>query len=528
MQGLTGNEQTTLQIMKWQFQGIEDGCKKFVAYPDKHFWDLWRTRKDYLKVNGISVSKVADTYVVTKYENQSNVGQKFKGKPIKSVMYPDLLKGKQKEHVITLCNALIRQGAALDASITGAGKTYCARAVAKELGVEVLIVCPFTALSMWRRVTAEIGVQAEVINYEKLRTFKTPYLRKLDVEKKSKSKHDNSELLEWLITKDKLIVFDESHRLRNYKTISSDMLLAATKQGYDTLLLSATLADSPLNMQITGFALRLFSTLSGYWPWAFQHGVKKQKDNYGNTLFVFDENNPQHLKNINAQIFPEHGSRLTKLDLPELFKETFITAEAYDMKSASQIQDYYDEMSKTPGDYMRLRREIELCKIDTFVQLAKDALEEGNSVAIFVNFRDTLFQLAEILETDCVIFGDQNGSKKGLQDRENNNRRFQENTSRVIICTTQSGSEVISLHDLTGDYPRVSLISPTPDSTALKQVFGRIDRAMSESNSVQKIIYAAGTVEEDVAYRVRKKLKNLSLLNDGDVTESFEMVEGVQ
>jgi hypothetical protein len=50
------------------------------------------------------------------------------------------------------------------------------------------------------------------------------------------------------------------------------------------------------------------------------------------------------------------------------------------------------------------------------------------------------------------------------------------------------------------------------------QALGRIHRAGSLSPAVQKLIYATGTVEEDVAKRVEASLNNLSLLQDGDIT----------
>lgn len=532
MSELTANEQTTLKIMQWEYQGMEDGCKKYSTYPTNDFWNLWRYKKDQLKSEGIAVTKIGPAFVVSKFEHQSNVGEKFKGKLIKAIMYPDLLKGKQKQHVIDLCNALINHGAALDASITGAGKTYCARSVAKELGVDVFVVCPHSALSMWRRVTEEIGVGAIVINWEKLRTFKTEYLQKVDTTKQSnsqnakgKTQYDNSDNLQWSIPKDMLIIYDEVHRAKNYKTYTSDIILAATKQNYDTLLLSATLADSPLNMQITGFALRLFSTLKGFWPWAFRHGVSKGTNDAGYTIMKFTDSDPTHLQKINKALFPSRGGRLTKKDLPELFTDTFIIAEAYDMKSAKKIQAMYDTFGEGLGDYVKQRMFIELHKVDTFVQLAKDGLEEGNSVLIFVNFKETIYELMRLLDTDCVVHGDQK-TKKARQQREDNIQSFQENESKLIILTTPAGSESISLHDVIGDSPRLSLISPTNDSVALKQVFGRPDRAGGKSNSVQKIIYAADTVEEEIAYRVRKKLKNLSLLNDGDLIETYSMEKG--
>lgn len=49
------------------------------------------------------------------------------------------------------------------------------------------------------------------------------------------------------------------------------------------------------------------------------------------------------------------------------------------------------------------------------------------------------------------------------------------------------------------------------------QALGRIHRAGAKSPAIQKLIYAANTVEEDVAKRVEASLNNLSRLQDGDV-----------
>jgi len=49
------------------------------------------------------------------------------------------------------------------------------------------------------------------------------------------------------------------------------------------------------------------------------------------------------------------------------------------------------------------------------------------------------------------------------------------------------------------------------------QALGRIHRAGALSPAIQKLIYAAGTVEEEVAGRVEASLNNLNLLQDGEM-----------
>jgi hypothetical protein len=89
-----------------------------------------------------------------------------------------------------------------------------------------------------------------------------------------------------------------------------------------------------------------------------------------------------------------------------------------------------------------------------------------------------------------------------------------------MIANIKAGGVGISLHDINGVHPRVSLISPTQSATNLIQVLGRIHRSGGKTKSLQRIIFAANTPEDDISRMLFKKLANLSLLNDGDM-ESY-------
>tara|TARA_E500000331_G_scaffold270821_1_gene262419 strand:+ start:129 stop:392 length:264 start_codon:yes stop_codon:yes gene_type:complete len=82
---------------------------------------------------------------------------------------------------------------------------------------------------------------------------------------------------------------------------------------------------------------------------------------------------------------------------------------------------------------------------------------------------------------------------------------------------TQAGGTGLSLHDETGEYPRVSLISPSFSAIDLRQCLGRVHRATGKSPSIQKIVFASGTVEMRVCKLVRAKLNNLDLINDDEM-----------
>ena len=164
---------------------------------------------------------------------------------------------------------------------------------------------------------------------------------------------------------------------------------------------------------------------------------------------------------------------------------------------------------------LRARQEVELMKVNLFEELARDAYESGNSVAIFVNFRATMDTLLKRLAGLCnisVVHGGQTNFERELQCDT-----FQNDHSRIMLCTIQAGGTGLSMHDIKGDYPRVSLISPSFSAIDFRQALGRIHRAGAKSPAVQKIIFAEGTVEMRVCSLVRKKLNNLDLLNDDEL-----------
>jgi superfamily II DNA or RNA helicase len=161
---------------------------------------------------------------------------------------------------------------------------------------------------------------------------------------------------------------------------------------------------------------------------------------------------------------------------------------------------------------LRSHQKIEILKIPTFVELANDFIHNKFSVVIFVNFTQTLKTLAEMLKTDSIIYGEQS-----YEVRIRIIEEFQENKNKIIICNIKAGGIGISLHDIYGRHPRVSIISPTWNSIELTQALGRIHRAGGKSKSLQRIIYIADTVEEKIAEKLKLKLKNINSINNGDL-----------
>lgn len=405
------------------------------------------------------------------------------------------------------------------------GKTFVAAAAAKRLGLKLAVVAPKAVLPAWERVAASFGVEVVGIhNYEAVRLGNT-----------SLGRFRGKEFV-WSLPPGAVLVFDECQRCKGRDTQNARLLIAARRQGIRILLLSATAATNPLEMRAIGFALGLHD-LDNYWQWARGHGVVKGR--FGMEF----EGGPEDIERIHQRIFRDLkiGARMRIADIPD-FPETQIIAEPVGTGREVEIQAVYDQLkidlnralatddtakqeeiaaeldARAPSHLtimLRARQQIEALKVPAIVAMAQDGVAEGMSVAVFVNFDEPLREVAKRCGTDCVIHGGQNPA-----DREEAIRRFQSNEVDVIVCNIRAGGVGVSLHDPTGEKPRLALISPTFSAQDLRQALGRVHRA-GGGHSLQKIIFAAGTVEEQACAAVEAKLACIDTLNDGDL-QAFE------
>ena len=164
---------------------------------------------------------------------------------------------------------------------------------------------------------------------------------------------------------------------------------------------------------------------------------------------------------------------------------------------------------------LRARQLSEISKIPSIVEQVEDAVEQGMSVAVFLNFTDSLKAVIEGLSPDITVV--QIHGQQNADERQSAIEQFQADTARVIVAITQAGGVGVSLHDLHGNHPRISIISPTWSAIDMRQVLGRVWRAGGLTKSIQRLVFAAGTIEEKVASTVEEKLENLDLLNDGEL-----------
>ncbi len=422
----------------------------------------------------------------------------------------------QDIHVQNLCTALTLNNAALDSSDTGTGKTVCAVEVTKALGKKAFVICPKIVIPSWEKTLKEQGASLiGVINYEKLRTGRTRF------------GHWSNKNFIFTIPDDALIIWDEAHRCQGMWSKNAKMMISAKK--WQNLLLSASACEDPTEMRASGFILGLHC-LSNFYNWAKARGC------YINPwgALEFKQNERWALDCINQELYPKRGDRMTRADLKEFFKDTRIVTDPLDFGDSGKIQKIYDEMDaelttleqKAQGDsknkaaqklvaQLRARQAVELAKVPATVEIIEDELHAGNSVAVFVNFDATLEAIGQRLKISYGVI--KGGQKEG--DREKAVENFCGDRTHVILCNIAAGGLGVSLHDVHGNRPRTALISPSYNAKDMLQTIGRVDRAGAKTDSVQRILFAAGTVEEKVETSVRAKLKNISDLHEKALTE---------
>ena len=420
------------------------------------------------------------------------------------------LYGYQILHVYNLISCLKKTNVIIDGSSTGTGKTYTTLCVCKELELNPIIICPKSILNIWQTACEYFDIKPlAIVNYE---TIKLGEIYSDDLCKRIKAPflnlNDSSIKYEWELEKNTVIIFDEAHKCKNKNTLNGKLLLSV-KNKCKIILLSATLSDTIDNFLLFGYMLDFYPTLS-------------RGKNWIKAIIHEDQNRliDKKISTLNKYIYPDKGSRMNIEDLGDKFPKNQITADCYMVDKADEINSYYQEIKKAYENnelvpILRARQKIELLKVQIFIEQTLKYLEYGKSVTIFVNFIETFDALSKQLKLNNIEYAKVHGKQE--TDRDNEIDKFMSNQVKVIICTIQTGSIGINLHDTTGRFPRVSLISPSFSSVDLIQTLGRIYRTGIQTPVLQKIIYCANTYEKIICQKVKQKLNFINYLSDEDL-----------
>ena len=442
----------------------------------------------------------------------------------------------QKPLAAKMADVLRRQRMFLCSATTGAGKTYLASAVARELGMPTLVVCPKIAISQWKSVIAGMGVGdgvVGVINPENLITSKrNPFYSHEDGWKN-------------IPEGPALLIFDEMHRGAGgvYKlpraggkgSGNKQALMAARWVNRSTpehkfLALTATPADSPMKMQALGYLMGFHSFVApSFYDWCRGHGCSMQARGR-QAAFAFTRDRLR-AKAIMEGIRKDMGERfmsITPEEIPGFPEETrevvLVDLAKEDYEGLVQAYAEMPELMKKPSrdsmvKLLRLRQQAEFCKASVLAGMAGDEEQDGNSVFICLNFTDARLRVQAELERAGVQFASIYGGQ-GERERQAGIAAFQANEVHVMVGMSSACGVALSLHDERHERPRVSLISPSYSASELVQALGRI-RRVGGTHATQKIVLAANSVEENVARAVSGKVNNIGALTDADLSRGI-------
>lgn len=446
------------------------------------------------------------------------------------------LRNWQKPIAAKQTEVLSRERVLLEAAHTGAGKTYLAAQTIRDLGIPALVVCPKIARSQWREVLDGMGASKhvlDVINPENL------------IASKKQQWYSHEDGWKNIPPGPALLVFDEIHRSCSgvYKRTAGSKKGSGCKQalmvarwvnrstpGHKVLAMSATPADSPLKMQVIGYLMGFHDFLIGsFYNWCRANGCSfVEKNRAGQMALEFTRNRTKAteiMKGIRAKMgdrfisigpgeipgFPEETVETVLVDLAKDDHDALVKAYEEMPKNIREIRPGTDEMVKL----LRLRQQAEFAKAEAIAQMAADAVEDGNSVFVCVNYTTARLRIEDYLSKHSVpfanIYGGQNekGRQLGID-------AFQDNRIHVMVGMSSACGVALSLHDVKHERPRVSLISPNYSVSELTQALGRI-RRVGGTTATQKIVLAAGSVEERVKRALDRKKMALDALVDGDL-----------
>lgn len=423
----------------------------------------------------------------------------------------------QEQNVQFHLAALSKHNVSIEASACGSGKTYIACEVIRRMDKPALIIAPKAALVSWRRVAEASGVGRlilDVINTERLAYSNQSWFS----EDKAGAR--------WHLPQGCMILIDEAHKgCAGPKSATTKRLALLKAYKLPILMLSATIANSPLQMRVLGYFAGLHSfNNTSFYDFCRRHGCTANP--WGGLEFPSGPKGQRVMEAIRKRL----ADKMIRLSLDEIpgFPECDTQVKLYNLEDRyeTELQKIYDEMAAEVKqghtnplvDLLRHRQRAEICKTPLLTDLCMEAVEAGQAPVVFVCFKDTLDIVREKLNAQGISASTVLGGQSTAVRVENIDR-FQRQQTQVCLCMIQAGGVSVSLHAVEPEaLPRIAFICPSFSAVEVTQALGRIHRAGSRHKAVQRFVLAANTVEERVYKAITKKLGCIDTLNGDDLT----------
>jgi SNF2-related domain len=426
--------------------------------------------------------------------------------------------------------------------LTGLGKTLAVwQALQTMPESEVLIICPKGGLPQWRRTIAHAGPhdkKVTILNYERTKSLLAPppeSKRRSVRARNNELARDGSPRRTW-----PLVVFDESHRLRNPNSQQSMACRQMADAARFTLYMSATAGQSPHELaylgRLLGFAAGVKTdTLDGFRILMKQLGIGRAKGRWKNWSWTPNERDRQVMADMLYKSGAAIGLRRRPSDIagwPEVQRE--LAPVALDTAARRLYETSWKTFrtelglaggsTRTPSGRvaeLRFRQKASLLRVAGTTDFAEALLDNGEQVAISVAFLESSAALVAALASRGWRAGAINGEQTG--DRNEQTRiAFQTGQLDAVVFTV---TESISLHE--GEMPggektRALVIHDMRHSAIqLQQIEGRCHR--DGQRALIHYAYAEDTVEERVTARVVARMTAM----DGMAGDDVAMFEAI-
>jgi hypothetical protein len=418
--------------------------------------------------------------------------------------------------------------------------TYQSIVAALETGAEkVLVICPANAKINWYREIANFVPEEDIsilktghwnpkkftiINYDILKNFHTLVDRRKTYQ-------------EWEINRNlvnegyDLIIMDEAHMVKNPKADRTKIINQIAESISRRWLLTGTpIANRP--MDYYNLLNLCESPVTASWKhYAFRYcdGKKfRKKTKTGKTQEIWVTDGASNLEELHEKTKSSILRRKKEdhLDLPPKIVAPYYI-EIDDMKQYDNVFEEYLEWAKSEGkrlgsgrhmvELVVLRKYLAQEKVKHTIELAEQAIENGQKVIIFTNFTHSFNALMQHFGSLAV---GHNGSMNGTQ-KQRSIDSFQENDKvKVFVgnlvsagtAITLTAAQVVIMNDL--DFV------PANHAQAEDRAF-----RIGQSKTVNVYYPIAQDTIDEMMYEMLQKKKRIINTVVGDEQEDFDISE---
>jgi SWI/SNF-related matrix-associated actin-dependent regulator 1 of chromatin subfamily A len=449
---------------------------------------------------------------------------------------------------------LIKKLKCILADDMGLGKTYQSIVAALETGVDkVLIICPANAKINWKRELMNFVDEDDISiiksgywNPKKFTIINYDILSKFHTIIDGRKKYEEHEIKRFLVDEGyDLVIMDEAHFIKNPKAQRSKIAIEISENISRRWLLSGTpVANRPMDyfnlLHLCG------SSVTANWQfYAFRYCAAKKFRRKGTNKFIWVTDGASNLDELHMRTknLILRRKKEDHLDLPPKIVSPYYI-EIDDMDQYGRVFDEYLEWAKSEGknlgagrhmvELVVLRKYLAQEKVKHTVELAEQAIENGQKVIIFTSFTDSFNLLMNHFGKLAV---GHNG-KMNEKQKQNSIDQFQENPEVMVFvgnlisagsAITLTAAQIVIMNDLDfvpsnhaqaedrayriGQDKTVNVYYPIADNTLDVQIYNILQKKKDIINTVMGEETHTIDISEDIIHELIKlvPLKKLKL-----------------